>query len=210
MSIPAMMMILLIGVSILLIGGFVARPEAAATRGGKILAFVVLFFVPVLCAAVGGSYELERSKSTEFCLSCHVMKPFGRSLRIDDQSYLPAAHFQNHRVPADQACYTCHTDYALFGGVRAKLRGLRHLYVYYLRTPPAPEKITLYEPFNNRECLYCHLGARKFEEGAVHNADPSLLPDIKANKISCVSSGCHENVHNIAQHDKLKFWEGGR
>ena len=107
------------------------------------------------------------------------------------------AHFQNHRVPPDEACYTCHTNYAMFGGIRAKLGGLKHIYVYYLGTPPAPENIKLYEPYNNRECLHCHEGARSFEAGAVHNADPDLLPAVKANKISCISSGCHEVVHNV-------------
>ena len=40
----------------------------------------------------------------------------------------------------------------LFGTLRAKLHGLQHIYVHYLRTPPAPEVIRLYDPFNNREC----------------------------------------------------------
>jgi hypothetical protein len=39
------------------------------------------------------------------------------------------------------------------------------VYVYYFSTPPAPGNIKLYQPFNNRECLHCHLGARSFEEG---------------------------------------------
>jgi hypothetical protein len=89
------------------------------------------------------------------------------------------------------------------------MRGLRHVYVYYFTTPPAPEKIRLYEPYNNRECLYCHEGARSFEQGAVHNADPDLLPKVKANKRSCLSGGCHEIVHNVADQNKIRFWNGG-
>ena len=46
---------------------------------------------------------MERAKETTFCLSCHVMQPYGQSLYVDDAHYIPAAHFQNHRVPADQA-----------------------------------------------------------------------------------------------------------
>jgi cytochrome c-type protein NapC len=72
--------------------------------------------------------------------------------------HLAAAHFQNHRVPADEACYTCHTNYAMFGGMKAKIGGLRHIYVYYLGKPPQPADIKLYEPYNNRECLHCHAG----------------------------------------------------
>jgi hypothetical protein len=97
----------------------------------------------------------------------------------------------------------------MFGGFRAKLHGLKHIYVHYLRTPPAPEAIRLYDPYSNRECLYCHLGARSFEEGAVHAADPALLPAVKANKTSCLSSGCHEVVHNGGSLKDTKFWKGG-
>jgi cytochrome c-type protein NapC len=136
------------------------------------------------------------------------MEPYGKSLHVDDATYLAAAHFQNHRVPADEACYTCHTNYAMFGTFKAKLGGLRHLYVHYLRKEPAPEDIQLHEPYNNRECLHCHLGARSFEQGAVHNADPDTLPAVKANKLSCISSGCHDVVHNLRQLDKVKFWGG--
>lgn len=209
MALPTILLILFVAFSAILIGTFVSRPGATATRGGKIIAFLLLFFLPILCATMGLSNELERSKSTAFCLSCHTMEAFGESLYVDDPAHLAAAHFQNHRVPADSACYTCHTNYAMFGGVKAKLGGLRHVYVYYLRKPPAPENIKLYEPYNNRECLHCHAGARSFEEGAVHTADPDLLPAIKANKISCISSGCHDVVHDVGKLKGAKFWKGG-
>jgi nitrate/TMAO reductase-like tetraheme cytochrome c subunit len=157
---------------------------------------------------MGTTYHIDHSKETQFCLSCHEMEPFGRSLMVDDPAHIPAAHFQNHRVPAGEACFTCHTTYAMFGDIRAKMHGLRHVYVHYLRTPPAPEAIRLYDPFNNRECLHCHLGARSFEEGAVHNADPDLLPAIKSNKTSCLSSGCHDVAHNVSALKDAKFWKG--
>jgi cytochrome c-type protein NapC len=200
------LIIALVLFSIVLIGIVVARPGITSTTGGKILAFLLLFCLPILCAAMGVSSELERSKTTKFCLSCHIMEPYGQSLHVDDPSYLAAAHFQNHRVPADEACYTCHTNYAMFGSLKAKMAGLRHVYVYYLTKPPAPENIKLHEPFNNRECLHCHLGARSFEQGAVHNADPDLLPAVKSNKVSCISSGCHDVVHNVATLAKVKMW----
>ena len=198
----------LIVLSAVLIGVLVARPVVTATRGGKILAFFILFLLPSLSMTMGVSSELERSKSTEFCLSCHVMESHGRSLYVDDPGYLAAAHFQNHRVPADQACYTCHTNYAMFGGYRAKLNGLHHVYVQYFGK--AQDPIRLYESYNNRECLHCHLGARSFEEGAVHTADPDLLPAVKANKVSCLSSGCHDVVHNAGQLSNVKFWKGAK
>jgi cytochrome c-type protein NapC len=192
-----------------LIAVLVVRPGITATRGGKILAFVVLFLLPLLSVAMGVSDEMDHSKTTTFCLSCHTMDSYGKSLYIDDPNHLPAAHFQNHRVPSEEACYTCHADYAMFGTFKVKLHGLRHVYVYYFGTRPKPEDIKLYEPFNNRECLHCHLGARSFEEGVVHNADPATMPAIKANTLSCVSSGCHDVVHDIAHLHDAKFWKGG-
>ncbi|HJY86125.1 MAG TPA: NapC/NirT family cytochrome c [Candidatus Acidoferrales bacterium] len=202
---PTAILSILIALSVTLITILVIWPSITTTRGGKILAFLALFILPMLCAAMGASEHLERSKQTQFCLSCHIMEPYGKSLYVDDPKYLAAAHLQNHRVRPDQACYTCHTDYVLYGGMKAKLRGLRHVYVQYLATPSKP--IRLYHPYNNRECLHCHAGARSFEEGAVHNADPQTLPAVRANKLSCLSSGCHEVVHNVAQLDKVKFWK---
>jgi cytochrome c-type protein NapC len=192
-----------------LIAILVARPGITTTRGGKILAFVAMFFLPIFCGLLGFSSEMDRSKTTAFCLSCHTMEPFGKSLYVDDPSHITPAHFQNHRVPPDEACYACHTNYALFGTMKVKLAGLKHVYIYYLSTPPPIEKIKLYEPYNNRECLHCHLGARSFEEGATHNADPATLPAIKSNQMSCLSSGCHDVTHDIAHVNDAKLWKGG-
>jgi cytochrome c-type protein NapC len=204
------LIVILVLFSAALVAIVVVRPAVTATRIGKILVFLVLFFLPIFCGVMGVSDEINRSESTAFCLSCHTMDSWGKSLYIDDPNHIPAAHFQNHRVPPDMACYSCHTDYALFGTLRVKLAGLRHVYIYYLGTPPAPESVKLYEPFNNRECLHCHLGARSFEEGATHNADPATLPAIKSNVLSCMSSGCHNLTHDISNLKTAKFWKDPR
>jgi cytochrome c-type protein NapC len=195
--------VLIIGLSLVLVFLLLARPARTATREGKILAFFALFLLPLLCSVVGFSDHMERSKQTVFCLSCHIMEPYGKSLSVNDPHYIAAAHFQNHRIPADEACYTCHTDYAMYGSIRAKWRGLHHVWVQYLGKPPAPEAIHLYVPYNNRECLHCHLGARSFEESAVHSA---MRDDLLANQVSCVNSGCHDMVHNVVTLGTAKFW----
>ena len=198
------LLIAIIVISIVLVALIVARPGITVGKGGKILAFVSLFLLPVLSGGAGISEHMERSKKTEFCLSCHTMADHGKSLRVDDPSFLAAAHYQNNRVPRDQACFTCHTDYTMFGNYRAKLRGLRHVYVQYLGK--APDKIELYSPYNNRECLHCHQGARSFEEGATHNAEPGRLQQIKVNSLSCNSAGCHDTVHGIDKLGDAKLW----
>lgn len=182
--------------------------DAIHGRGGRVAAFLALFILPAVSIAAGFSAHMDRAQSTDFCLSCHVMEDYGRSLHVDDPSYIAAAHFQNNRVPRDRACYTCHTDYTMFGGVHSKLRGIRHLYVQYLGTVPAPDKITLYNPYNNRECLHCHSGARKFEEAAPHHKTPALMDDIKSNAKSCTASKCHDTVHDVGTLGDVKFWKG--
>src|SRR5215813_3868988 len=159
---PITLTVVVFIVSILLVAGVILRPEITVARSGKILGFVTLFLLPLIAGGLGLSRHFEKSKQTTFCLSCHVMQPYGESLYVDDKHYVAAAHFQNHRVPVDEACYTCHTDYVLYGGVRAKLRGFRHVYVQYLGHVPPSEAIHLYNVYNNRECLHCHLGARSF------------------------------------------------
>jgi cytochrome c-type protein NapC len=181
------------------------KPTVTLTQGGKIFAFLSLFILPVLAALMGTSAQVEHAKSTKFCLSCHVMEPYGKSLHVDDSEYIPASHYENIRVPRSQACFTCHTNYTMFGDTKSKLRGLKHVYVYYLGT--VPKKIELYTPYHNRECLHCHAGARSFEEGATHNEESDRLQLIRDNKLSCLSSGCHNVVHNVGNLDKVQLWK---
>lgn len=206
MSVTTGLIIGIVLFSVILIGILVARPAVTVSRAGKMLAFVALFILPIFSGLLGFASEMERSKTTAFCLSCHTMEAYGKSLYVDDPTHIPAAHYQNHRVPKDQACYSCHTQYAMFGTLKVKLYGLKHVLIYYLGKPPAPEDIKLYEPYNNRECLHCHAGARSFEEGATHNADPATLPAIKSNQLSCLS--CHNVAHDIAHLKDAKFWKG--
>jgi len=191
----------LVLLNVILIGLMLARPSLTNAQGGKILAFISFFILPIIATGLGAAIHLEHSTSTQFCLSCHVMENHGRSLYIDDPSYIPAAHFQNNRIPREHACFTCHTDYAMFGDVKAKMRGLKHLYVYYLSTPPA--KLALYEPFKNQECLHCHTNARSFEETSPHK---EMKEQLTANDMSCLT--CHNKIHDVANIDKAKKWQG--
>lgn len=195
------MLVPLIVLTIVLATVFLVRPSITAGVTGKILAFVGLFLLPAVCIDAGLSVHMQRSEQTQFCISCHSMVPYGKSLYVDDPKYIPAQHFQNHRVPPDMACYACHTDYTIYGPMKDKLKGITRLYLQYVSTPP--KVIEIPGGFSNLQCLHCHAGARSFEENPVHMA---MMDTLKSNQMSCISSGCHDTVHNTSQVDHLKMW----
>src|SRR5438874_9074499 len=58
MTMPTLLLLVLIGMTIALIAVFVFRPQITQTQAGKIAAFLALFALPVLCAGMGASSEL--------------------------------------------------------------------------------------------------------------------------------------------------------
>ncbi len=185
----------------------VVLPGAARSTVGRAFGFLVLCLLPVVAGVIGLSAHVERSKQTTFCVSCHVMELHGRSLRIDDTSLLVAAHYQGGRVPRDTACFSCHTTYAMYGDLKAKLNGLHHMYVNYIAKTPPETAVRLYAPYHNRECLHCHEGTRLFEEGKVHRLEPGRLERIRRNELSCISSGCHSIVHEVSSLGDSPDWK---
>jgi nitrate/TMAO reductase-like tetraheme cytochrome c subunit len=208
-----MTIIFLCGIIAVVIGTLLLlelKPTIAQEQGGKILVFATMFILPTAAVVMGSAEHLERSKRTEFCLSCHPMHDYGKSLFVDDKEFVPANHFQNKRISREQACFTCHTDYTMYGDLSAKIRGVQHLYVQYLGT--IPDTLKLYSPYNNRECLQCHEGARSFEGSRHHKETDTSLAAMKDNRLSCQTSGCHDVVHNVREVREIKtseLWNGG-
>ncbi len=194
-----------IALSIVLAAIFLIRPSVTTGAGWKILAFIGLCVLPALCIVGGMNTHMQRSEQTRFCISCHVMVPYGQSLYVDDASHIPAQHFQNHRVPPDMACYSCHADYSIYGPLKDKMQGLKRIYMQYVSTPPNP--ITIPGGFQNAQCLHCHLGARNFEENPVHAA---MIDSLKSNQTSCLTSGCHDTAHDVANLNHQKFWKAAQ
>jgi cytochrome c nitrite reductase small subunit len=178
------------------------RPSITARATGKILAFIGLFVLPTLCIASGMSFHMQRSQQTAYCISCHSMESHGKSLYVQNASYIPAQHFQNHLVSPDKACYACHTNYTMYGPLTDKLKGLRYLYMEYVSTPP--KTIHLDGTYSNLQCLHCHAGMRSFEENPTHTA---IMGSLKTNRTSCIS--CHNTIHNASEVDHLKLWVDG-
>jgi cytochrome c nitrite reductase small subunit len=199
-----MLMVAIIIAALVLLVPIVVHPSMTMRLGGRAFALFAIVVVPVAVGFAGLGTHVERSKSVAFCTSCHVMTPYARSLHVDDVDHVPAKHWQYNRVPRETACFACHTDYTLYGDYKAKLRGLRHVWVQYLGR--VPDRIQLYKPYNNRECLHCHDGARSFVEAVTHKGEAGRMEAIRANRVSCLSKGCHDTVHTVDQIDGLAMW----
>jgi cytochrome c-type protein NapC len=199
-----MLLVAVIGVAFVLLVPLAVRPSVTLRRAGRLFALLAIVVVPIGAGFAGLSEHVERAKTVSFCTSCHVMERYGQSLHIDDLAHLPATHYQYNRVPRENACFTCHTDYTMFGDYKAKLRGLRHVWIQYFGTIPA--KIHLYTPFRNRECLHCHEGARSFVESVTHKSEPDRLASIRNESLSCLSKGCHDTTHDVDQVGTLASW----
>lgn len=200
-----MLVYVAIGIAALLLAIVVARPAVTRSTEGKILAGVALFLAPAVAVYGGASEHLDRSKSTEYCLSCHVLTDYGKSMKVDDPLFLAAAHFQNNLVPRGRACYSCHSDYGWSGDARAKARGFKHVMQTYFGT--VPDTIKISRRYRNRECLGCHVGSRSFEESVTHLGGPVPIADIRSGKVSCIKSGCHDLVHEVHDLDQMPFWD---
>ena len=195
-------LIVLIALTIALAGVFLVRSSVTGGITGKILAFVGLCVLPALCIGTGWSVHEQRSEQTSSCIACHSMETHGKSLYIADASYIPAQHFQNHLVPPDKACYTCHTDYATYGSLKDKLRGLKYIYMQYVSTPPKVIRVS--GGYSNLQCLHCHAGARGFSDNPAHAA---IMGSLTTNQTSCLT--CHDMIHNASEVGHLKMWVPG-
>jgi cytochrome c-type protein NapC len=128
------------------------------------------------------------------------MQRHGKSLFADNRQALAAVHYQNRFVDRETVCYSCHKDYAMFGDVKAKMNGLRHVWAHYIAGIPA--KIELYKPYPNSNCLHCHDDSRRFVEGVAHRP---VLDALYAGTTSCLS--CHQIAHDMAKVDAEQFWQ---
>ena len=204
LPLPSLLYIEIAGAALLL-ALLVARPSITRSAEGKLLAGVALFVAPALAVYGGYSEHVERARTTRYCLSCHVMSDYGKSMRVDDPEFLAATHYQNNLVPRDRACASCHSDYGWSGDLRAKARGFKHVMETYFGT--VPDSIRIARRYRSSECLRCHLGSRSFEESAAHLGGPVAMADIKSGKVSCTRSGCHNLVHEAHHLEQMAFWD---
>lgn len=186
-------------VAIALIAAVARRPELASSAPGRLVGAFAFLALPGLLLVAGAGRHYEQAKTTRFCVSCHLIGPYEESLRIDHPAFLPAAHYQNRRLPAERACYACHTNYTMFGDFDDKVRGVHH--VWHAVFGGASDPVRLYRPFSNRACLECHQGARSYIE---HPEHARFLVDLREEARSCLM--CHNLVHEVARLDRFGRW----
>ena len=146
---------------------------------------ICLLPMPVmfLSTAVG----LEQSKKVDFCMSCHVMKPFIDDLKDPASKTLAALHYNNRYIQREH-CYRCHTDYGILGTMQAKKEGLGHIWKEATGSYTLPIKMS--KPYDFAICLDCHADSAKFNKEAVHDG---VVKETLAGKSKCLE--CHDSPH---------------
>ena len=173
--------------ALLIIYTLVFRRQRLHEANSKWMLFlgICLFPAPVmfLSTAVG----LEQSKNVQFCMSCHVMKPFTDDLMNPASKTLAAIHYKNRYIQREQ-CYRCHTDYGILGTMDAKMQGLGHIWKAGTGSYTLPIKMT--KPYNFGICLDCHADSAKFNKQPAHDG---VLKEFAAGKANCLE--CHDSPH---------------
>ncbi|HEY8518048.1 MAG TPA: hypothetical protein VIS07_21270 [Candidatus Binatia bacterium] len=146
--------------------------------------------LPIAAYALGGLFLLERSKQVSFCGSCHIMTPIVASLEANDGT-LASMHYMRGLVPHDEACYTCHSGYGIWGTFDAKIAGVRHM----IRTITGNYQFPLktHGPFDIDSCLGCHAQVPSFRAVEAHQ-DPDLQKQLLDREIGCTGI-CHPAAH---------------
>ncbi|MEW6271151.1 MAG: hypothetical protein AB1689_17855 [Thermodesulfobacteriota bacterium] len=146
--------------------------------------------LPIAAYGLGSLFLLEESKQVSFCGSCHIMTPIVASLQANDGS-LASMHYTRGLVPHDEACYTCHSGYGIWGTMDAKRAGIMHM----VRTVTGDYKFPLKTrgPFDIDSCLGCHSQVPSFRAVVAHQ-DPDLQKQLVDREIGCTGI-CHPAAH---------------
>jgi hypothetical protein len=147
-------------------------------------------FLPIAAYGLASLHMLEGSKQVSFCGSCHVMGPIVKSLQGNDES-LASIHYNRGLVPHDQACFTCHSGYGIWGGVDAKMAGVMHMVRTATGRYTLPLKLN--GTFDINSCLGCHAYAPSFRAVEAHQ-DPDLQKQLLSHELSCTGL-CHPAAH---------------
>jgi cytochrome c-type protein NapC len=180
--------------AVLLIRYLLRRPPL--TTAVKLSLLFGVGVLPVAAALTGNVVGYEVTKRRDFCASCHTMAPYIRDAADPESTSIASFHSRNESF-GDESCYVCHRDYALFGAVTTKVKGMRHLWAYYAehRGESAPKDLHLYAPFPNTNCTWCHSTTLPgWTDEPEHEA---MAAEIRSGETSCATEGCHGPAHAL-------------
>ena len=185
--------------AVLILWFLFTRPQLTAST--KLLLFFGIGVFPIATAMTGNYTGFEATTKRQFCGSCHVMRPYKLDSEDPNSMSLAARHARNEMF-GDANCYACHADYGMFGTIKTKAGGMRHVYEYVLhyRNMPlaeAREKIHIRKPFQNATCMHCHSTENPLWKNVKEHA--SLIDDVRSEKVSCASEGCHGPAHPFSK-----------
>lgn len=162
-------------------------------RGGNVMAvggmlIVGLTLLPLLVTFTGYLHGFHGMETVQSCGGCHVMTPYVNDLTDPKSEGLAAVHYKNRYIQENQ-CYTCHSDYGMFGTAAAKLAGVRHVYYHVTGSYTLPIKIAA--PYPNVRCLGCHGDSQKFVKSEAHAGE--VRTQLVSGTASCLD--CHAPAH---------------
>lgn len=193
---------------VILVGHLVRRPSLNRSRLWLLLGLGVL---PIATAGTANVAGFKATQSRKFCGSCHVMEPQANDSNDLASNSLAAIHGRNHGFGGDN-CYTCHKDYGMYGYVLTKAGGMRHVYYYLteyrgMSLAQAKHEIRIRAPLPNENCMYCHTTTGPRWLAIPDHA--SSLEDVRSDKVSCASPGCHGYAHPVTKLGKELLLDGG-
>ena len=181
--------------AVVIIWYLVARPPLDRTTKIALLFGIGIF--PIATAASGNYAGFEATKNIRFCGACHVMTPYKTDAQNPESKSLAAIHTRNPMF-GHESCYTCHADYGMFGTIKTKMGGMRHVYEYLfnyrnMSLEEAKRSIHLLKPYPSSTCMRCH--TTNAPGWAAVGDHAGLLGEMRSGKVGCVGEGCHGPAH---------------
>jgi nitrate/TMAO reductase-like tetraheme cytochrome c subunit len=180
--------LVVIGVAAALIAyTLIARRQNLLDLHSKWILFLGIAVLPIPAIFMSTAVGLEHSKQLKFCNSCHAMDPFMDDMKDVASNQLAARHYKNRFIQKAH-CYTCHTNYGIFGTMEAKLNGMKHMWGDF--TDHWSHPIEISKPYQYQICLNCHAGAVRFERLEEHDG---VIEEVLSGEGGC--NPCHELAH---------------
>lgn len=195
---------LAVGAAVILVWYLWARPPLVAST--KLALLIGVAILPAGSALSGNLLGFQTTTERQFCGSCHVMEPYTDDASDPNSETLAAIHGRNAWF-GHVNCYTCHSNYEMFGTVHTKIGGMKHVYAYYgghNKTPITEflEVVEIYKPFPNHNCMQCHsTTAPRFNAVEDHVGS---MEEVRAGTMSCASDGCHGPAHPFSKEAKRR------